>query len=303
MSRYRIIAALIITMLLSTMLVAPVSAVSGAQEATRYLEGKGYRVIECDMTRDSQSGSLIAIVAMWAASTEYDKVMIEQAVEGHVALASAFQNPSPDMVVTGLLIGKYMLLFPVQLSVLVSAVQGEIEATAYWDAVMQSFFVIDTETGQVVEDKNFTDKDFTGGGGGGGGGGGILGGGGGGSGGGGEGGNDCASLLTATWAKMRYEQETQVGGQKFSVEVTIDNRTNSSIRAPWYPYFVLTDGTQDWWAEEVWIYEMEKQGDIPPGSSGTWTFVVFTERPGDWVKAGVFEAWGCEYWQEFARSY
>jgi hypothetical protein len=291
MSRYKIIAVLIIATLLSTMLVAPVSAIGGAQEVTRYLEGKGYRVIECDVIKDSQSGALMAYVTMWPASNEYDYVMVEQVILGHVALATAFQHLPPDVVITGLLFGKHLVCFPVPMLVVV----GETDNEVYWQTVLDNLFIIDTETGQIVEDKDFTDKDFTGGGGGDGG---VLGGGGGG---------DCASKLTVNWANARYapkeSEVSSVAGQEFSVEVTIDNHTNASIKTPWYPYFVLTDGTREWWAEEVWIYEMEKQKDIPPGGSGTWTFAVFTERPGDWVKAGVFEAWGCEYGTEFQRSY
>ncbi len=300
--RYKMISALIMVTLLSTTLVAPVSAIGGAQEVTRYLEGKGYRVIECDVIKDSQSGALLAYVTMWPVSTEYDYALVEQVILGHMALATTFQNLPPDVVITGLLFGKYIVCFPVPMLVVV----GETDNEVYWQTVVDNLFVVDAETGQVVEDKNFTDKDFSGGGGSGGGGGngggGVFGGSGSGS-----GGNDCASLLTATWANMRYgpkeSEVSAVAGQEFSVELTVHNHTNSSIKAPWYPYFVLTDGTQEWWAEEVWIHEMEKQGDIPPGSSGTWTFAVYTERSSDWVKAGVFEAWGCEYWQEFARGY
>ncbi len=298
MSRYKIIGALLVAALLSTVLVAPVRAIGGAQEAVRYLEGKGYRVIECDVIKDSQSGALIAYVTMWPASTEYDYVMVEQVILGHVAVATAFQHLPPDVVITGLLFGKYIVCFPIPMLMVV----GETDNEVYWETVLDNLFVIDTETGQIVEDKNFTDKDFGGGGGGGDGGGGALGGSGGGS-----GGSDCASKLTLNWTNMRYgpkeSEVAAVAGQEFSVKLTIHNHTNSSIKAPWYPYFVLTDGTQEWWAEEVWIYEMEKQKDILPGGSDTWTFAVYTERPGDWVKAGVFEAWGCEYWTEFAGSY
>jgi hypothetical protein len=104
----------------------------------------------------------------------------------------------------------------------------------------------------------------------------------------------------------------------FHVNVRVTNLTKDrTVTARWGPYFIVTDGVNEWRRTDYWYWYWEKisgvpwvtgvnwlltlsgpQPDVPPGGVVNFTFTHFIPRPGLWVKAVGMELWGENYRQE-----
>lgn len=105
----------------------------------------------------------------------------------------------------------------------------------------------------------------------------------------------------------------------FHVNLRVANLTKDrTLAAPWGPYFVVTDGVNEWKRTDYWYWLWTAGGssntwipdqgnlyftlsgpqpDVPPGAVVNFTFIHFVPRPGLWVKAVGIEAWGQTYTQ------
>ena len=101
----------------------------------------------------------------------------------------------------------------------------------------------------------------------------------------------------------------------FHVNLRVTNLSKDrTLTAPWGPYFIVTDGVNEWkrtdywywmwdkgqpswWANSgVWLFTLSgPQPEVPPGGVVNFTFTHFVPRPGLWVKAVGMEAWGQTY--------
>ncbi len=103
----------------------------------------------------------------------------------------------------------------------------------------------------------------------------------------------------------------------FHVNLRVANLTKDrTLAGPWGPYFIVTDGTNEWKTRDYWFWTWDKGGwgwwepsviwlftrsapqqDVPPGAVINVTFTHFVPRPGMWVKTVALEAWGQTYKQ------
>jgi hypothetical protein len=104
----------------------------------------------------------------------------------------------------------------------------------------------------------------------------------------------------------------------FHVNLRVANLTKDrTLPAKWGPYFIVTDGVNEWRRTEVWYWAWSSrtsgwwdpssgawvlvkngpQPDVVPGAVVNFTFTHFIPRPGLWVKEVGLEAWGQTYRQ------
>jgi hypothetical protein len=88
----------------------------------------------------------------------------------------------------------------------------------------------------------------------------------------------------------------------FQVNVRVVNLTKDrTITLPWGPYFIVTDGVNEWRRYDYiyWLFDPVKktgpQPEVPPGAVVNFTFLYFVARPGLWVKEVGLEMWGATY--------
>lgn len=119
------------------------------------LEGKGYTVLKVGTSDDDA----LAGVYMEIASFEFDRKVRQQIVDGWYALSKAYTSSVIRFYLSGLVYQeKYMLCFFVAPADLADWVSGKLSDQAF--AGKYTFRILDLETNQWVEDKDFLHKNF-----------------------------------------------------------------------------------------------------------------------------------------------